>query len=1167
MKHKLHKLMAMFVASIFAVSAWAQQDYTSAIKNAAVTSKDEWNAEGASFGTPAKKDELVKYGSGKLVDFNQTITIPAGKYKMTAKAVYRYTGSEQSEYEAIQAGTNTHLAKLYAETSSYKYETNVMNRWEGASDTDYAAGNGSVTVNGKFVPNSSAAVKVWFDNGMYVNELVFNVQADGEVKIGIETKETVPGGEYTNISAWTLTRLGDAEADPKEEEPEPEEPGEESWVPSEVAEGTFYLYNVDKGVFMNRGNDWGTRASGLETGEPITLVAEGEQYLLKTGNGNTAVFYADNGVWMDGGDLNDASRTFRWNVAMLPDGFYTLVPNGKSQALGMWADTPDNTRLDARFSATGTRHDDAPVRWALYTKKQYDAAQANVAASISVRASLRPYILSARSMGFTSEEIDAFYNINSTKEVLEAALAALPTKLLNYAKENGSESKPMDISFLIKNAYCVSLDSWTSVGDSWVTNGWNFQENGDACGWGIYLERWVGSDGSLADSELYQTLTGLPVGEYTLQVDACAALQNGSKSEVTGVQLYAEAYEPSSTTISTPEEKPETWTTSFVTIDGQAKVGFKRESTTANWLMFDNFKLYYKGVTVEVLKISLDEALTKAKAIDQAKLSEGLKELLSTAIAEGENAKSSNEKTVVEVATNNLIAALAAIAEVETAISQLEEKIKVYEGYLNNSISNEAVKDAFASAIENSKSVKATAVSAADVNAAIATLEKACQEFFMNAVPTEGTVFDVTFAIQNPNFDKNVEGWTCVKANHNGGEGYNGVGGIVEIAEWGADSWEASISQTITGLPNGKYLVKMAWMAANGIGMTLSANDASVDVVGIGDQGGNIAKDGAVVEKGKGHRGWQYAEVEAEVILGKLTIMVSSSATTKTMWSNADAFELYCIGAVEAATEAQKAEFAAALAEAENHVLGFAKDEYAPYTNLEAVKALLDAQALNLENASAEGVEQVLAALKAAVWTANAEDMSIIYNGSFDVVAEGANYPLGWTRTNGWGQMQTNVTGCDNGTAYYNQPGSLVYGSTGAYLMPLKANATYKLTFKYRSHEEGDKANKGVVATVALGEKSVEVCKAEANPSKTDWMVGEGEFETTEAGNYILTLANSENTWMTDVVLVQVAGDDTGISAPAMQNVETIIYDLQGRRVQKMEKGLYIVNGRKVLVK
>ena len=187
-------------------------DYTSYIKNAAVTSAEGWN-----IGLGKHEGGLMKYGSGKLVDFNQTITLPAGQYKMTAKAAYRYTGGEQSEYEAIQAGTNTHLAKLYAETATCKYEGNVMNRYEGASDTDYAAGSGSVTVNGKFVPNSSSAVLKWFEAGQYVNEIVFNVQEEGEVKIGIETKETVPGGEYTNISAWTLTRLGDAEADPKVE--------------------------------------------------------------------------------------------------------------------------------------------------------------------------------------------------------------------------------------------------------------------------------------------------------------------------------------------------------------------------------------------------------------------------------------------------------------------------------------------------------------------------------------------------------------------------------------------------------------------------------------------------------------------------------------------------------------------------------------------------------------------------------------------------------------------------------------------------------------------------------------------------------------------------------------------------------------------------------------
>ena len=99
-------------------------DYTSYIKNAAVTSTDDWNAEGASYG-----DELVKFGSGKVVDFNQTITLPAGQYKMTAQAAYRYGSgnvnvAEQTEYDAIQAGTDTHLAKIYAHIG--RFDTNEL---------------------------------------------------------------------------------------------------------------------------------------------------------------------------------------------------------------------------------------------------------------------------------------------------------------------------------------------------------------------------------------------------------------------------------------------------------------------------------------------------------------------------------------------------------------------------------------------------------------------------------------------------------------------------------------------------------------------------------------------------------------------------------------------------------------------------------------------------------------------------------------------------------------------------------------------------------------------------------------------------------------------------------------------------------------------------------
>ena len=199
-------------------------DYTDAIKNASVAENAEWEG-----GLGHGNGGLYKT-SAESFDFTQTITLPAGQYKMTVQAAYRYAGSndtptaEEFEYNQIQAGVETHLAKLYAQTSSYKYEANVKNRWEGASETNYAEGENVSTVNGKFVPNSSNAVKAWFDNGMYVNELVFNVQEEGAVKIGIAKTTKPAGGDYTNIGAWTLTRLGDAEADPKEEEPTPEEP-------------------------------------------------------------------------------------------------------------------------------------------------------------------------------------------------------------------------------------------------------------------------------------------------------------------------------------------------------------------------------------------------------------------------------------------------------------------------------------------------------------------------------------------------------------------------------------------------------------------------------------------------------------------------------------------------------------------------------------------------------------------------------------------------------------------------------------------------------------------------------------------------------------------------------------------------------------------------------
>ena len=73
-------------------------------------------------------------------------------------------------------------------------------------------------------------------------------------------------------------------------------------------------------------------------------------------------------------------------------------------------------------------------------------------------------------------------------------------------------------------------------------------------------------------------------------------------------------------------------------------------------------------------------------------------------------------------------------------------------------------------------------------------------------------------------------------------------------------------------------------------------------------------------------------------------------------------------------------------------------------------------------------------------------------------------------------------------------------------------------------------------------------------------------------GIYTITLAKSAfavyNTYVApaeDIVLtVQIVADPTGINN-INAAAELVIYDLSGRRVEKMEKGIYIVNGKKVI--
>ena len=182
-------------------------DYTNMIVNADLKGEGGFDATGTK---GIDGSGIVKASTQAEFDFKQTIAnLPAGQYKLTAQAAYRYGGDEAAEAAAIDGGTETKLVQLYATVGETTVATPVQNRYDGASETDYANGDGSVIVNEKYVPNSSSAVKAWFAAGQYVNEVIFNIAEAGDVTIGINRTGT-PESDYTVIGPWTLTRLGDA---------------------------------------------------------------------------------------------------------------------------------------------------------------------------------------------------------------------------------------------------------------------------------------------------------------------------------------------------------------------------------------------------------------------------------------------------------------------------------------------------------------------------------------------------------------------------------------------------------------------------------------------------------------------------------------------------------------------------------------------------------------------------------------------------------------------------------------------------------------------------------------------------------------------------------------------------------------------------------------------
>ena len=428
---------------------------------------------------------------------------------------------------------------------------------------------------------------------------------------------------------------------------------ESPWVSAEPADGTFYLYNVESGMWLEnnrRVRDWYTTRANLGFhGLDFILTQKDEgKFQIDPRFGHNQSL---NGETYDGTDWN----TNAWGYL------------DTGQPVTLWDITPKTPGYEI------TWNDGENV---LYV-----------------------------SQGLTDGVVDDDWVIDNLGTYGTWQFVTKESRLADLAK--ATKANPKDATWLI--------DDWDFAvanerGASWVKeitgsgSGIAFNQ-----GWRANraAEVWSGGHG-----EMYQVITGLPNGTYGLTIQGY--YRDGSTSGVVGkreageetIRAWYFANDATAPFMSildngVTEEIPDVYalTSGFygpgdggsalprasngfylgyyknaelkvVVSDGTLRIGVRKESDTSDdWLVFDNFELTYYGTDIDLseIKENLQKALNDAEAYEGTVLP-----VLSSAKSAGEAAMNSDDPSVITSATSNLQQALAAAKSMNAALAAAE---------------------------------------------------------------------------------------------------------------------------------------------------------------------------------------------------------------------------------------------------------------------------------------------------------------------------------------------------------------------------------------------------------------------------------------------------------------------------------------------------------------
>ena len=411
----------------------------------------------------------------------------------------------------------------------------------------------------------------------------------------------------------------------------------------------------------------------------------------------------------------------------------------------------------------------------------------------------------------------------------------------------------------------------------WTLNNMQYQQNGERPT--RYIEKWVGAgnNGHLPDVSTKQIFKDMPAGAYVLKGTANAQQQEHADWTITGASLYV-----NDATVAVSGTWKEYQIVYNHEAEGDIEVGFKTESTNANWVGIDELSLVYYGdyatYAIAAPKKNYQDALAEAQAALEAEknVTGSEKTALEAEVAKAEPSTAEG----YEAATNDLKAATKTFTDAAPNYNYL-------------AAANAAIVDLPYANAEKKPEAK-TADNATAAKQAGDELYAALRTYYESNAAAEGKAgaTDATELITNAAANDGINGWTTTNGEGSTGsvkvlnnEPWVSADGIAahnyfDGGDWNKNSWDVSFTQDVA-LEPGKYLLSAISRASADVDLKLFAGTDSVKTASIG------AADGVFT------RGWNIHNVRFKVTeAGAVTIGVRGVTSVLHNWMSFSDFRL-----------------------------------------------------------------------------------------------------------------------------------------------------------------------------------------------------------------------------------------------------------------------------------